>query len=231
MLIDYTLLGDECVPKKKRVAVIGLGRFGTNVALTLTELGCKVLAIDSDIDNINKIATQVDSAVQVDVAKEEPLRVLGLDQYDAVVLTIGSNLQLSVMTALVLKDLGVKKIVAKASSDLHKKTLEKIGVDIVVFPEKDNAIKLAHNLLSVNLVEYLELSPDLQIGEIILQGKYHGQTLQQANIRNKHNLNVLVIQSKGVVNLYPQANDVLHKGDILVVLGSSQNLKALSDNC
>ncbi|MEW5784649.1 MAG: TrkA family potassium uptake protein [Bacillota bacterium] len=217
--------------KRKRVAVIGLGRFGTNVALTLTELGCKVLAVDSEMENINKIAALVDKAIQADVTKEECLAELGLEQYDAVVLTIGSNLQASIMTALGLKNLGVLKTVAKASSELHKKALEKVGVDHVVFPEKDSAIKLAHSLMSVNLVEYLEISPNLQIAEIIIQGKYHGQTLKETGIRNKHNLNVLAIRNKDKINSSPQADHVLHKGDRLIILGSSQDLKEFSDNC
>ncbi len=219
--------------KKKtfQVAVIGLGRFGQSVARTLADLGCDVLALDSDMKKVEAIANVVTHAMQADAADEESLKPLGLHNFDAVILAMGSYIQASILSAIILKEMGVNYVVAKASSELHKKALEKLGVDRVVYPERDSGIKLAHNLLSMNLVEYLEISPDYQVAEIIMQRHFHGKTLKELDLRNRYGINVLAIRGTEKINVSPQADDVLHEGDMLVVLGKSKDLWEFSKIC
>ena len=219
--------------KKKtlQVAVIGLGRFGQSVAISLTELGCDVLAIDSDMKRVEAIAKTVTHAVQVDATDEENLKALGLKDFDAVVLATGKYVQDSILSALIIKEMGVVNIIAKASSELHKRALEKIGVNKVVYPERESGIKLAHSLLSMNLVEFLDISQDYQIAEIIIQDKCDGKTLKEADIRNRYGVNVLAIRVADKLNVSPQADDLLHKGDMLVALGSNIDLRNFSENC
>jgi trk system potassium uptake protein len=218
--------------KKKinQIAVIGLGRFGENVAITLTELGCNVLAIDADMNKVENIVDKVTHAVQADGTSKEGLKNLGLNNFDIVVVAIGNSIQASILATLIVKELGVETVIAKVSSELHAKVLEKIGVSRIIFPEKDSGNKLAHSLMSINLVEYLEISPDYGIAEIIIQGKYDGITLRDADLRNRYGLNILAIRNGEKTNISPQAEDLLKKGDMLVLLGHTSDLRRF-DNC
>ncbi len=224
------------MPKKKgkadrQIAVIGLGRFGSNLAITLEELGCEVLAVDKRMDAVQDIANKITHAVQADVNHEDSLKQLGLSNFDVVVIAVGSSVQASILAALIVMESGVEQVVAKASSELHRKALEKIGVSHVVYPEKDSGIKLAYNLMSVNMIDFLEISPDYQIAEIIIQDAFNGKTLKEADLRNRFGLNVLAIRNKDQTNVSPQADDILHKGDMLVVLGNIKDLRNFCQNC
>ena len=141
----------------KQFVIIGLGRFGSSIAKTLYSLGNDVLAIDKDEDIVQEIADSVTHAVQLDATDENALRSLGIRNFDVAVVTIGDNIQSSIMATLLVKELGVKYIIAKGHSDLHAKVLYKIGADRVVLPEKDMGIRVAHNLVSANILDYIEL--------------------------------------------------------------------------
>lgn len=218
--------------KVQQIAVIGLGRFGESVARSLTELGCDVLAIDSDMKRVEAIAKTVTHAVQVDATDEENLKALGLLNFDAVVLATGKYIQDSILSALIIKEMGVKNVIAKASSELHKRALEKIGVSRVVYPERESGVKLAHSLMSLNLIEYLEVTSEYQVAEIIIQDEFHGKTIKEVDLRNRYGVNVLAIRrGRENLNVLPQAEDILHKGDMLVLLGSNKDLKKFSEIC
>lgn len=217
--------------KERQIAVIGLGRFGSNLAITLEELGCEVMAIDERMDLVQEIANKVTHAAQADVTNEDNLKQLGLSNFDVVVIAIGSSIQSSILAALIVKELGVEQVVAKARSELHRKALIKIGVSQVVYPEKDSGVKLAYNLMSINMIEFLEISPDYQIAEIIIQETYDGRSLKEADLRNRFGLNVLAIRNGDKVNVSPQADDILHKGDMLVVLGNTKDLRNFCQEC
>ena len=139
--------------QKKQFAVIGLGRFGTSVAMTLQQLGHEVLAIDADEERVQKISDQVTHVVQADTTDENSLQALGLRNFDAVVVAIGENVQANVATTLLVKDMGVPFIIAKARNALHGKMLEKIGADRVVYPERDMGQRVAHSLISSNVLD------------------------------------------------------------------------------
>ncbi|MCR6513267.1 TrkA family potassium uptake protein, partial [Clostridium sp. LY3-2] len=162
---------------KRQFVVIGLGRFGSSVAETLYGLGNDVLVIDKDEDLIQDISDKVTHAVQMDATDENALRSLGLRNFDVAVVTIGSNIQASVMVTLLVKELGVRYIIAKGNSDLHAKVLYKIGADRVILPEKDMGVRVAHNLVSESILDFIELSPDYSIMEIETLEEWTGSTL------------------------------------------------------
>lgn len=211
----------------KQFAVIGLGRFGTSVALTLHSLGHEVLAIDADEDRVQRLSEQVTHVVQADTTDENSLKALGLRNFDAVVVAIGANLQANVATTLLLKEMGIPFIIAKASNALHGKMLEKIGADRVVYPERDMGQRVAHSLISSNVLDYIELSPSLSLVEVKAPAAFIGQTLQQANMRALYGVNVVAIKRLEMLIVPPQPNDVIKERDILIVIGASEGLQQL----
>jgi len=150
----------------KQFAVIGLGRFGASLARALAEAGNDVLGVDLLEDRIRPLANVLTHVVQADVTDEEVLRSLGIRNFDVCVVTISSNIQSSILATLMIKEQGVPLVVAKARDDQHGKVLQKIGADRIVFPERDMGIRLAHNLTSGSVLDYIELSPDNSIAEV-----------------------------------------------------------------
>lgn len=214
---------------KKQFAVIGIGRFGSSVAKTLCALGHEVLAIDKDQDRIQDIADYVTHAVQADATDEETLKSLGMRNFDAVVISIGDDIQSSIMVALMCKEMGVKFVVGKAQNDLHAKVLYKIGVDKVIFPERDMGIKIAHHLASTNIIDYIELASDYSLIEITALPEWIGKSLKQINMRVVYGLNVVAIKRGEDVLISPKGEDVIHEGDVLVTIGRNDHIKRLED--
>ncbi|MGG7058622.1 potassium channel family protein [Clostridium nigeriense] len=211
----------------KQFVIIGLGRFGSSIAKTLYSLGNDVLAIDKDEDVVQEIADSVTHAVQLDATDENALKSLGIRNFDVAVVTIGDNIQSSIMATLLVKELGVKYIIAKGHSDLHEKVLYKIGADRVVLPEKDMGIRVAHNLVSANILDYIELSEDYSIMEIQALREWSGSTLNKLKLRSKYGINVMAIKRENKVNLSPSADDIIEENDIIVAIGSAEDLSRL----
>ncbi|WP_251860944.1 TrkA family potassium uptake protein [Clostridium sp. Marseille-Q2269] len=209
---------------KKQFVVIGLGRFGTSVAKTLYTLGNEVLAIDSSEDIVQSISESVTHSVQIDAADENSLRALGIRNFDVAVITIGSDIQASTMATLLVKEMGVKYIIAKANTEIHAKVLYKIGADRVVFPERDMGVRVAHNLVSTNILDYIELSPNYSIAEILTPKLWHGKTLNELNIRANYGINVVALKRGEEINVSPVAEDTVESGDIIVAIGSEEDL-------
>ncbi|NLK95410.1 MAG: TrkA family potassium uptake protein [Clostridiales bacterium] len=212
---------------KKQFIVIGLGRFGTSVARTLYELGNDVLVIDNNEDLVQDISDSVTHAVQMDATDENALRSLGLRNFDVAVVTIGDNIQASVMVTLLVKELGVKYIIAKGNSDLHAKVLYKIGADRVILPEKDMGVRVAHNLVSSNILDYIELSEDYSIMEIQVLDEWCNKPIKDLKLRSKYGINVMAIKRNDNINLNPSADDLIKENDILVAIGSAEDLSSL----
>ncbi|MGL4774586.1 MAG: potassium channel family protein [Clostridium sp.] len=212
---------------KKQYVVIGLGRFGESVAKTLYSLGNDVLVIDQDEEMIQEISDSVTHAVQMDATDENALRTLGIRNFDVAVVTIGSNIQSSVMATLIVKELGVKYIIAKGNSELHAKVLYKIGADRVILPEKDMGVRVAHNLVSSSIIDYIELSPDYSIIEIESLKEWQGKTLRELKLRSSYGINVMAIKTQDEINLAPAADTILSHGDIIVAIGSGEELSKL----
>jgi K+ transport systems, NAD-binding component len=212
---------------KKQFAVIGMGRFGTSVAQSLARLGYEVLAIDVSGARIQDVVNKVTHAVAADSTDEEAMRALGLRNFDVVVVAIGQDIQASILTTIILKELGVPYIIAKAQNELHGKVLSKIGADKVIFPERDMGQRVAHNLILPNLLDFIELSDDYSIVELEAPPVMVGKNLKQLDIRARFRCNVMAIKTGGRMNIAPNAEDSIREGDILVIVGKNGDLARL----
>lgn len=211
----------------KQFIVIGLGRFGSSIAKTLYNLGHDVLGIDTDDDIIQNIADSITHAVQADATDENTLKALGVRNFDVGIVSIGNDIQASILVTLILKEIGMKYVVAKAQNHLHGKVLYKIGADRVVFPERDMGIRVAHNLVSSNILDYIELSPSFSIVEIASIPIWFDKSLRELEMRAKHGLNVIAIKRNGEVLVSPHGDDVIKPGDVLVVVGENNDIEIL----
>lgn len=211
---------------KKQFVVLGLGRFGMSVAKSLSENGYDVLAVDNDSENVQEAAEFVTHAVKADVSDELSLRLLGISNFDVLINAIGEDLEASVMGTLLAKELGISYVVAKAKTDIQKRILEKIGVDKIVFPEREMGERLANNLMYGNFVELMELSEEFGIGEFDIRTSWVGLSLAQADIRNQYKLNVIAIKNNsGKFDASPAPDKMFEKGDIIVALGENNDIQ------
>jgi len=221
----------------KQFAVIGLGRFGSSVATTLTEKGFQVLAIDASENITQSISNSVTQAVCLDATDEKALRSVGIENVDVAIVGVGTDLEASILITLNLKEIGIKEIVCKAITEDHKKVLEKIGATNVIQPEKEMGQRVANSLVSTNVIEHLELSDNSSIVEIVAPKDFINKNLRELDVRAKMGLNVIAIKRKipsaskkgeeDVVNISPKAEDMIAKGDILVVLGPNENIERM----
>lgn len=213
--------------KNKQFAVIGLGRFGVSVATTLAGAGYEVMAVDSDEEKIQEISAQVTHAVQADVTDADTLKTLGIRNFDTVIVAIGRDMQSSIMVTLLLKELGVKYVVAKASSDLHEKVLHKLGADRIISPEQDMGVRIANNLMSGGIVEHIQLSPEYSIVEIACLTEWFDKTIKELNMRGNYGINIIAIQRDEDISITPGPHFILQENDILVVVGTNERIEAL----
>ncbi|MHC2995486.1 MAG: TrkA family potassium uptake protein [Candidatus Atribacteria bacterium] len=212
----------------KQFIVLGLGRFGSAVATTLAELGNEVLGVDSDPERVNDLKNKITEVVQADISDEKTLVELGAKNFDVAIVGVGSNLESSILATIMLKEMGIKYIIAKAQNALHGKVLEKIGVDKVVFPERDMGIRIAQSLITPNIKDYIELEPDYSVIEIEALPDFVDKTLSELDLRNKYGINVLAIKRDNSFNVSPQAKDVIKKGDFLIVIGETKKITKLA---
>ncbi len=215
---------------RKQFVVIGLGRFGTSVAKTLTSLGHEVLALDKNEQAVHDIMNDVTQAVQADAREEDTLRALGVRNLDVAVVAIGDDLEANILITLMLKEMGIPYVVAKARSAQHGKVLEKIGADKIVYPEQDMGIRLANNLIRTNVMDFIELSLDFSIFEIIAPSKFVGKTIGNLNLRALYKINVVAIKKgKERIVIAPGANELIEEKDILVIVCNKKALEKLPD--
>ncbi|MFC0270800.1 potassium channel family protein [Metabacillus herbersteinensis] len=209
---------------KKEFAVIGLGRFGGSICRALSDEGMEVMAIDSDEEKVNEYATIASHAVVGDTTDETVLKSLGIRNFDHVIVAIGDNIQASILTTLILKELGVKNITVKAQNDKHEKVLSKIGADRIVHPERDMGRRIAHNIISNNVLDYLELSDEHSIVEIVASDRLIGNTIIDLDIRAKYGINIVAMKRGREIIVSPQADEQIQKGDILIVIGADTDI-------
>lgn len=212
---------------KKQFIVIGLGRFGTSVAETLYALGNDVLAVDIDEERVQNVADRVTHAVQVDANDEASLRALGIGNFDVAIISIGSDIQANILSTLLVKEMNVKHIITKANNAMHAKVLYKIGANRVIFPERDMGIRVAHNLSSSSILDYIELSPDFSIAEIVTPKDWVGSSLKELNLRVRYGINVVAIKRDNDINVSPSADEVIMEGDIIVAIGGTTELNSI----
>ncbi|HET7629447.1 MAG TPA: TrkA family potassium uptake protein [Bacillales bacterium] len=212
---------------KKQFAVIGLGRFGGSICKTLSDQGLEVLAIDLDEDRVNEFSSIATHAVIADTTDEAALKSLGIRNFDHVIVAIGDNIQASILTTLILEELGVNHITVKAQNDYHEKVLRKIGADQIVHPERDMGVRIAHHITSNSVLDYLELSDEHSIVEVIASKKMDGKTIIELDVRAKYGVNIVAIKREGEINVSPSPNQVIHRGDILIVIGADEDINRL----
>ena len=214
---------------ERQFAVIGLCRFGRNIAKALYDMGYDVLAIDKDMERVQEFSNEVTHVVQADSTDEDALRSLGILNFDVVIVAIGKDTEANIMTTLQLKEIGVPYIVAIARTVLQIKVLEKIGADRVVAPERDMARRVAYNLASTNIMDYIELSPKFSIVEIAIPKLLRNKTLRESNIRAKYGLNVVAIKRHDNLIISPLPTEVLLENDIAIVVGSNESINGLEE--
>ncbi len=215
---------------KKQVVVVGLGRFGTSVARELYQTGHDVLAIDLEEGNVNELLGSVTYAVKADATNESVLAELGVSNFDVGIVGIGSDMQASIVVAVLLKSQGVPFIIARAANDVHGATMERVGVDKVVYPEQEMGRRLAHTEFNPGELDYMEIAPSTGISKLRPSGSTMGQTLEEAGLagpRDKHGVSVLAIRRGRDVLLAPSKDEEIKPGDVLIVAGTSEQLGKL----
>lgn len=209
----------------KSYLVIGLGRFGSQVARELCRLGCEVLAVDISNELVSQVANDVTHAVVGDGQDKEVLRALGAKEFDCGIVAIGADLAASVLVTMNLKELGVPYVICKAHDETHRRVLEKLGADRVLIPEQEQADRLAKSLSSFNVLDYIELSEEYGIIEVPAPAAWNGKTLKELNVRAKLGVNILAIRRGGKINVAPGADFAFAAQDIVVVLGDNAALR------
>ena len=208
----------------KTVLIIGLGRFGSTMAMKLHELGHEVMAIDTSEDRINAVLPYVTSAQIGDCANEQYMNSLGIRNFDVCVVAIGDNFQSSLEITSLLKDLGAKFVLSRASRDNHAKFLLRNGADQVVYPEKEMAIRSAVRYSSDNIFDYIELTPEHSIYEIPVPEGWIGRSIIEMNIRKKYNISILAVKYNDTLHPLPGADYTFKANDELIILGANRDI-------
>jgi trk system potassium uptake protein TrkA len=203
------------------------------MAMTLGELGHDVIGVDGDEARVQQLADVIAHALQIDATDEKALRAAGIQDVDVAVVSIGENIESSLLVVMQLLELGIDTIVAKAVTPLHGRILEKLGVSRVIFPEREMAIRIAHSLVMPNVIDYIELSRDFSIVEVPAPDAFVGRTLKQLELRPRLGLTLIAIKRQGdagggiVTNIAPAADETILAGDVLALLGSNERLNQL----
>lgn len=214
----------------KSFGVIGLGRFGYNLAVTLAELGHDVICVDGNQDVVDEIIDKVTYAVCADVSVEGALDGLGLANTDAVVIGLASNLNAAIMATIECKDMNVPHIICKAKNEMHARILKKLGADHTIIPEMEVGIKLAHTLSNRSVYEYIELSEEHSLVDIAVPKAWYGKTLNELNVRSKFGVSIVGILNQGYTNINPTPVDKFREGDHVLALGLNTDLEKLEDH-
>lgn len=214
---------------QKQYAVIGLGRFGSAIAEALYSANNEVLGIDINEERIDEHQNIVSHAIIADSTEINSMRDIGIRNFDTVIVSIGDNMQASILTVVILQELGVKHIVAKALNKHHGIVLSKVGASEVVFPERDMGLRVAHKLMSPNIIDYIELSDEYSIEEIKIPSEIVGKSLIDLDIRAKYNVNIIAIRhNHGDIEIAPDPHYIFKVQDILIVIGNNKDIKKLA---
>jgi len=213
--------------KNKQFAILGLGRFGQSIARTLVDNGCDVLCVDKSVDAVNQMNKYASNVTRADVADIHAMSALGLNNFDVVIIAIGENMEAGIMATLIAKDMGVKTVITKAKNEIQKSILEKVGADRVVLPERDMGIRIATNLITSNIIDFINLSDKFAIAEIEPRKEWVGLSLKKSNIRANYGLNIVAIKRKNDILVSPKAEEIIEENDILVIIGESGDIQSI----
>lgn len=216
-------------PDNRQFVVIGLGRFGRAVCATLHQLGYEVLGIDTDARRVDQVLSEpiAAHALQLDSTEPGALKEAGVFEFDTVIVAIGNFIQESIITTLNLKEAGVPHVVAKASSEIHGKLLQRVGADHVIFPEHEMGCALARSLTRPGILDRFELDPDHSIVEVLVPEEFDGKTIMELKLRSRYGLNVLAVGQPDKFLINPDPNQRLSKGTAMVVIGSNKGIDRL----
>ena len=212
--------------KRKQFLVAGLGLFGTSVALTLQQMGYEVYTLDSEESIVQDLSTQLNYVVCGDASDKKTLQSLPLEDIDVAVVAIG-NVERNMMCTMLLKELGIKQVVAKAINNLHGAMLNKIGADKVVYAERDMGERVAHNLISAGVMDYIELSSEISVMSLAIPAEFVGKNLIEADVRRRYDVNVVAIKRDGRTIVNPKAQEVFQPEDEIIVLGTHEGVKRM----
>jgi trk system potassium uptake protein TrkA len=212
---------------KRQVAVLGLGRFGQAVARELTRLGHEVLAVDSSERVIQDVVEDVTHAAQADITDEDALRELGLGTFDAAIVAVSGDLEVSILATVLLRRLGVRRVVAKAATALHGSILEQVGATRVVYPERETGVRVAHSFAAPGVRDYLDVAPGYGIARVAVAEGLAGKSLDELDLRRAFGVTAVALHRVGAVTLNPPPSEVLRSGDDLIVAGRDEDLERL----
>ena len=214
--------------RERQYIVVGLGRFGRAIAETLCQDGAEVLGVDSRMDLVEEMRDVLTHVVQMNAMDRDALEALGIKDFDIAFVTMGSDIRASGTIVLLLKELGAKRVVAKAHDEFHGRMLEKLGADEVLFPERDMGRRVAHNLATGNVIDFLDLSSEYSMAEIRPKPEWVGRTLGELSMRGKLGINVVAIRNGDALNAMPQPETALRQDDVMLVVTREETLKRLS---
>ena len=217
------------MPMKRQIAVLGLGRFGQAVALELTALGHDVLAVDRDEKVVQSIADEVTHAVQADITDPEALEALGLADFDTAIVAVSESLEASIMATVLLRRLGVHRIIAKAAHALHGSILEQVGAMRVVYPERETGFRVAHSFHAPGVQDYLDAAPGYGIARVAVAPSWVGKMIGELDLPGSCRLSVLAVTRAGSVILTPSPDETLQPSDSLIVAGLDEDLEHLPE--
>ncbi|MGI5835846.1 MAG: potassium channel family protein [Chloroflexota bacterium] len=212
---------------KKQVVVIGLGRFGTSLVRTLTDLGHEVLGLDINMRKVEDVSEFATQTAQIDATDEDALRQMGVRNFDIAVVAIGSDVKSSILTTLLLKRLGVKMVISKAQDELHGDILGRVGADKVVFPERETGIRLAHSITTPNLVDYLEVLPGFGIAKLVAPPAFVGRELGEIDLKGRFGVTVLILRRGDDLILNPSRSELVGSGDELIIAGRDEQMETI----
>ncbi len=210
-----------------KYAVIGMGRFGQSLAVELSSMNHEVLCVDSTEDELDEVRDLVSHVTIADATDEDAVRSLGLEDFDCVCIAIGHDIESSVLCAIICKDLGIKKLWAKASVLHHGKILDRIGVDKVILPERDMGIRVAHQMVNSSLIDYIALSDEHEIVELQAKSQWVGKSLIDINFRTKYGINVIGIKNSHGFTVSPEGTYCITEEDVLTIIGENKDIEKL----
>ncbi len=216
--------------ERRQYLILGAGKFGSALAVRLQELNQEVMVVDKDKANVQNLSNVIDHVFEGDVNNEVVLDRIGVNNFDVVVVSVGDDIQTSLMVTVTLKEMGVEKIVAKAKNDLHAKALYKIGATRVVFPEQEMGYRVAQNLVNKSIIDSVSLSPGYTMIEIEVPEDWYNRSVVDINIRKNYNLNIVAIKNQNDINIAISPNTIFRKGDTALVIGLEKDTQKLGSD-
>lgn len=214
-------------PRRSEFIVVGLGRFGTSLAMTLNAYNHDVLAVDSDIKRVQEVSRSLPYVIQLDATNLDALREAGAEAFDTGVACIGTDFEANLLATVSLRKLGVRRVIAKARTTTQQEILAQVGADEIILPEHEAGVRLGRRLAAINFVDFLELGDDKGVVEIVAPPYLVGKSLRESEIRQQYGLAVIAIRRNEDAIISPMADEVIQQDDILVVLGRIANCEKL----